>query len=154
MSHKTGYVRFVIRLLSPALIMYVVQRPKNVVYYVGIPFECLPLFTDHHGSQSADFLTGPWSIASYLAPPGTRTYNTQSGWNIRVKGTKQTCAYLNVLFVISVPTFTRNVQHTSTSAISGTHTASTIAGIYGYLLLRTIREAHWKCHGEMFGRLM
>ncbi|KAH7099235.1 glycosyl hydrolase [Auriculariales sp. MPI-PUGE-AT-0066] len=47
-------------------------RWNNVVYY------------------SADKLEGPWSIGSYLAPAGTRTYNTQSGWNIRLKGSLQT----------------------------------------------------------------
>ncbi|KZV89385.1 Arabinanase/levansucrase/invertase [Exidia glandulosa HHB12029] len=47
-------------------------RPNNVVYF------------------SADKLAGPWSIGAYIAPPGTRTFNTQSGWITRVKGTKQT----------------------------------------------------------------
>lgn len=49
------------------------------------------LRSDQNVLQSAGSLAGPWSIGSYLAPPGTRTYNTQSGYNIRIQGTKQTC---------------------------------------------------------------
>lgn len=45
-------------------------RPNNVVYF------------------SAQNLSGPWSIQNYITPMGTRTFNSQSTFNIRVNGTK------------------------------------------------------------------
>jgi hypothetical protein len=41
----------------------------------------------------ADKLSGPWSQPWIVAPLNTRTYNSQSGFALRVKGTKKT-AYL------------------------------------------------------------
>ncbi|QRV90966.1 glycoside hydrolase family 43 protein [Ceratobasidium sp. AG-Ba] len=46
-------------------------RPNNVVYF------------------SAQNLSGPWSIQNYITPMGTRTFNSQSTFNIRVNGTKR-----------------------------------------------------------------
>ncbi|TDL20590.1 Arabinanase/levansucrase/invertase [Rickenella mellea] len=39
---------------------------------------------------SAQNLTGPWSVQSYIAPFGTRTWNTQSGFFLTVKGLLKT----------------------------------------------------------------
>lgn len=38
----------------------------------------------------ADSLAGPWSQPFFVAPLNTRTYNSQSGFSIRINGTKQT----------------------------------------------------------------
>jgi hypothetical protein len=38
----------------------------------------------------ADSLSGPWSQPFFIAPLNTRTFNSQSGFNLRIKGTKQT----------------------------------------------------------------
>jgi hypothetical protein len=35
-------------------------------------------------------LEGPWSAAFLIAPYGTRTYNSQSGFTLAINGTKQT----------------------------------------------------------------
>jgi hypothetical protein len=43
----------------------------------------------------ADSLSGPWSQPWIVAPLNTRTYNSQSGFSLRIKGTKQT-TYLYV----------------------------------------------------------
>ncbi|CAE6422307.1 unnamed protein product [Rhizoctonia solani] len=47
-------------------------RPNNVVYF------------------SAQNISGPWSIQNYITPMGTRSFNSQSTFNIRVKGSKRT----------------------------------------------------------------
>ncbi|KAJ7243769.1 Arabinanase/levansucrase/invertase [Mycena rebaudengoi] len=47
-------------------------RPNNVVAF------------------SAEKLAGPWSVQSYIAPSGTRTFNTQSTMTISVVGTQET----------------------------------------------------------------
>ncbi|KAF8679707.1 Glycosyl hydrolases family 43, partial [Rhizoctonia solani] len=47
-------------------------RPNNVVYF------------------SAQNISGPWSIQNYITPMGTRAFNSQSTFNIRVKGSKRT----------------------------------------------------------------
>lgn len=47
-------------------------RPNNVVVF------------------SAEKLTGPWSIQSYVAPSGTRTFNSQSTMTFAVRGTHKT----------------------------------------------------------------
>ncbi|KAL1743672.1 glycosyl hydrolase [Schizophyllum fasciatum] len=39
---------------------------------------------------SAEKITGPWSIQSYIAPLGTRTFNSQSTMGITVNGTSTT----------------------------------------------------------------
>lgn len=46
-------------------------RPNNVVVF------------------SSESLSGPWSVQSYVAPLGTRTYNSQSTMSITVNGTSQ-----------------------------------------------------------------
>ncbi|KAK4504465.1 hypothetical protein PRZ48_005381 [Zasmidium cellare] len=38
----------------------------------------------------ADSLSGPWSQPFFVAPLNTRTYNSQSGFSLRINGTKQT----------------------------------------------------------------
>ncbi|KAH6680502.1 glycosyl hydrolase [Halenospora varia] len=38
----------------------------------------------------ADSLAGPWSQPFFIAPRNTRTYNSQSGFSMRIKGTKKT----------------------------------------------------------------
>ncbi|KAF2638477.1 galactan 1,3-beta-galactosidase-like protein [Massarina eburnea CBS 473.64] len=38
----------------------------------------------------ADSLSGPWSQPFIVAPLGTRTFNSQSGFSLRIQGTKQT----------------------------------------------------------------
>ncbi|KAI5362372.1 putative glycoside hydrolase, family 43 [Septoria linicola] len=38
----------------------------------------------------ADSLSGPWSQPFFVAPLNTRTYNSQSGFSIRINGTKKT----------------------------------------------------------------
>ncbi|KAK2792041.1 hypothetical protein FQN52_004151 [Onygenales sp. PD_12] len=38
----------------------------------------------------ADSLDGPWSQPFMVAPRNTRTYNSQSGYSLRIKGTKRT----------------------------------------------------------------
>ncbi|KAF2246950.1 carbohydrate-binding module family 35 protein [Trematosphaeria pertusa] len=38
----------------------------------------------------ADSLSGPWSQPFIVAPLNTRTFNSQSGFSLRIKGTKQT----------------------------------------------------------------
>jgi hypothetical protein len=38
----------------------------------------------------ADSLSGPWSLPFMIAPLNTRTYNSQSGFTLRIKGTKKT----------------------------------------------------------------
>lgn len=38
----------------------------------------------------ANSLSGPWSQPFFVAPPGTRTYNSQSGFSLRINGTKKT----------------------------------------------------------------
>jgi hypothetical protein len=38
----------------------------------------------------ADSLSGPWSQPFMVAPPYTRTFNSQSGFSLRINGTKQT----------------------------------------------------------------
>ncbi|KXJ90315.1 galactan 1,3-beta-galactosidase-like protein [Microdochium bolleyi] len=38
----------------------------------------------------ADKLSGPWSQPWIIAPLNTRTFNSQSGFNLRIKGTKKT----------------------------------------------------------------
>ncbi|RAR03442.1 carbohydrate-binding module family 35 protein [Stemphylium lycopersici] len=38
----------------------------------------------------ADSLSGPWSQPFIIAPLNTRTYNSQSGFNLRINGTKKT----------------------------------------------------------------
>ncbi|KXT04143.1 hypothetical protein AC578_112 [Pseudocercospora eumusae] len=38
----------------------------------------------------ADSLAGPWSQPFFIAPLNTRTYNSQSGFSLRINGTKKT----------------------------------------------------------------
>ncbi|KAF2732648.1 glycoside hydrolase family 43 protein [Polyplosphaeria fusca] len=38
----------------------------------------------------ADHLSGPWSQPYFIAPPYTRTYNSQSGFTLRIAGTQAT----------------------------------------------------------------
>ncbi|THY45240.1 glycoside hydrolase family 43 protein [Aureobasidium pullulans] len=38
----------------------------------------------------ANSLAGPWSQPFFVAPLGTRTYNSQSGFSLRINGTKKT----------------------------------------------------------------
>jgi hypothetical protein len=38
----------------------------------------------------ADKLAGPWSQPFMVAPPNTRTFNSQSGFTLRIEGTKRT----------------------------------------------------------------
>ncbi|KAI9901603.1 hypothetical protein N3K66_003420 [Trichothecium roseum] len=47
-------------------------RPNNVVAF------------------QAESLEGPWSMPFMVSPPYTRTYSTQSGFSLRIKGTKKT----------------------------------------------------------------
>lgn len=38
----------------------------------------------------AESLEGPWSMPFMVSPPYTRTFSTQSGFSLRIKGTKKT----------------------------------------------------------------
>lgn len=38
----------------------------------------------------ADSLSGPWSQPFTVAPLNTRTYNSQSGFSLKIEGTKKT----------------------------------------------------------------
>lgn len=38
----------------------------------------------------ADSLSGPWSQPFFIAPSNTRTFNSQSGFSLRINGTKKT----------------------------------------------------------------
>ncbi|TFK39080.1 glycosyl hydrolase [Crucibulum laeve] len=78
---ETVYTFFDFDLEAPAIVFtgkryYILMshktgyRPNNVVVF------------------SAEHLAGPWSIQSYIAPTGTRTFNSQSTMLINIKGTQ------------------------------------------------------------------
>lgn len=74
MSHKTGY------------------RPNSEL--LGLlgrfeeSFSCLTCVDVV--AFRADSLSGPWSQPFIVAPLNTRTFNSQSGFSLRIKGTKKT----------------------------------------------------------------
>jgi len=75
MSHKTGY------------------RPNSELSNsIRCKLRCSAdrmLFADVVAFR-ADSLAGPWSQPFIVSPLNTRTYNSQSGFSMRIKGTKKT----------------------------------------------------------------
>lgn len=71
MSHKTGY------------------RPNSKHFSFRSVSQMLTYVSDVVAFR-ADSLNGPWSQPFIVSPLNTRTFNSQSGFTLRIKGTKKT----------------------------------------------------------------
>jgi hypothetical protein len=86
----------------------------------------------------ADSLSGPWSQPFMVAPLNTRTFNSQSGFSLRIKGTKKT-TYLYIGDQVSLSL----VRRMEGNEYSGIPTPSGKAGTSGFLwiLMRTRKRS-------------
>ncbi|TDL20595.1 Arabinanase/levansucrase/invertase [Rickenella mellea] len=68
---------------SPAMF-----KDGNTYYVIGSHKSAF--MTNNNVVYSAQSLTGPWSVQSYIAPMGTRTWNSQSTFALTIQGSQTT----------------------------------------------------------------